>query len=94
MKTSLSFLSGLLVCVLLLFGMQAVLPIRAETASSNLTSDNFSLVNLLPDIEKIYREALTSPLQQAKSKIYDEDLAEFYELLLEKSALNEVEDTP
>ena len=89
MRMGLSFLSGILVCGLLLFGVQTVLPIRAESGSSNLTSDNISLAELLPDIEKIYREALTSPLHEAKKKIYDDDIAEFYQLLLERSALDE-----
>ena len=93
-KIFLSFLCGIIVCGLLLFGVQSVLPIRAQTSdgSDNLSSlsENLSqsLVSLLPDIEKIYREALTSPLQEAKKQIYDEDIAEFYNLLLDRSSLN------
>ena len=58
-------------------------------ATDNL-SDNLSLVELLPDIEKIYREALTLPYQEAAKHIYDEDIAQFYGLLLQRTGL----DTP
>ena len=97
MKTLLSFLSGLIVCGLLLFGVQSIMPIRAQTEgeSDNLSaaSENLSqsLIDLLPDIEKIYREALTSPFKEAGKKIYDEDLAQFYNNLLEESVLSEPE---
>ena len=89
MKFAFSFLSGILVCCLLLFSIQLVLPLRAQTLDSGLQSENFSLVHLLPDIEKIYRNALLSPFQEAEKKIYDDDIARFYRLLLSKTALDE-----
>jgi len=61
------------------------LPIRAETDN---VSDNFSLVELLPDIEKIYREALMRPHQEVAKTIYDEEIAEYYKLLLHKTGLD------
>ena len=87
MKLALSFLSGVVVCSIMLFGVQAVMPLRAGTVSSNTTSDNFSLVHLLPDIEKIYQEALIMPFEEAEKKIYDDDIARFYRLLIGKAAL-------
>ena len=95
MKLALSFISGIIVCGLLFFGVQSAIPIRAQTENEtdNLsalsTNLSQSLVELLPDIEKIYREAVTTPLQEAEKKIYDEDLAQFYQTLLERSALDE-----
>ena len=83
------FFSGIMVSGLLLLGIQSAMPIRAQTDN---TSDNLSLVHLLPDIEKIYREALLSPLHEAEKKIYDEDIAQFYRTLLEKTALDYPED--
>jgi len=91
-KMIIGFFSGVMVCVLLLIGIQSALPIRAESDDTILSSDNLSLSHLLPDIEKIYREALLSPLHEAEKNIYDEDIAQFYHTLLEKSALNYPED--
>lgn len=85
-KTLVGFFSGIIVCGLLLFGMQAAIPIRAQTV--NLTSDNFSLAELLPDLERIYSEALLTPLDEVKTKIYDEDIAQYYDVLLKRSALD------
>jgi len=91
-KVTLGFLVGILFSGLLLFGIQAALPIRAQTEDFPGASENFSLVQLLPDIEKIYREALITPLKQAEAKIYDRDIAEFYHKLLDKSVLSGLEE--
>ena len=56
-------------------------------ATDNL-SDNLSLVELLPDIEEIYHQALTLPYQEAAKQIYDEDIAQFYGLLLQRTGLD------
>lgn len=94
MKMALSFVSGLLVCGLLIFGVKSALPIRAETDNTSGLSDNLSqsMVELLPDIERIYHESLIAPFQKAESKIYDEDIAQFYQELLDNSVLYEPED--
>ena len=89
MKMAISFICGIVVCGLLLFGAKTVIPIRAETDNQSSISDNVtqSFLDLLPDIEKIYRESLTMPFVQAESKIYDEDIAEFYGKLLDNTGL-------
>jgi len=92
MKVIIGFFSGVIVCGLLLMGLVSALPIRAQTDGSDNASDNFSLVELLPDLEKIYREALTMPLQEAKKKIYDEDIAQYYDRLLERTGLDSPEE--
>ena len=89
MKTiilSCALMAGLALLVLI-----SALPIHAQT--DNL-SDNLSLVDLLPDIEKIYREALVRPHQEAAKHIYDEDIAQFYALLLHKTGLDIPLDEP
>ncbi len=91
MKTFIGFLSGVIVCGIILLVLISALPIRAQTDGSDNTSDNFSLIELLPDIEKIYREALTSPLHEAKDNIYDDDIARYYDRLLERTELDRVE---
>ena len=90
MRLIVAFISGVVVCGLLVLGAKAVLPTRADTDNTT-PSDNVtqSLVDLIPDIEKIYRESLTRPFIKAKSKIYDEDIAEFYQELLDNSVLYE-----
>ena len=83
MKIIIGFFCGIIASGLLLFGISTALPLQAQ--SENTTTDNLSLVHLLPDIEKIYEEALTFPLNKAKQEIYDEDIAEFYQMLLERT---------
>ena len=77
---------GLVVLVLV-----SAMPIGAETYD---LSDNLSLADLLPDIEKIYREALIRPHQEAAKQIYDEEIAQFYALLLHKTGLDIPLDEP
>ena len=91
---ALSFISGLMVCGLLLFGVRTVMPIQAQTDNLSELSENItqSFIDLLPDIEKIYRESLTMPFRKAESKIYDDDIAEFYQELLDNTVLSEPED--
>lgn len=84
MKTIL--LSGTLVFGLALLLLVSAMPIEA----TDIPTDNLSLEDLLPDIENIYREALTLPYQEAAKHIYDEDIAQFYGLLLQRTGL----DTP
>ena len=66
---------------LILLFLVTGLPIRA-------TGEEQSLADLLPNFEKIYREALVRPHQEAAKKIYDEDIAKFYNLLLHKTGLD------
>jgi hypothetical protein len=90
-KLALSFLAGVILCGLLLFGARSVLPIRAETDNLSSASDNLatSLVDFLPDIEKIYKESFTLPFVKAESKIYDDDIRDFYRELLDNTVLYE-----
>ncbi len=77
-------LCSTLIFALSLLAVVSALPIRAQT--DNL-SDNIGLADLLPDIERIYQEALTLPYQEAGKQIYDEEIAEFYNLLLQRTGL-------
>ena len=89
MKVFISFIAGAIVCCLFMFSMRMVLPTRAETDDPGALSDNESmgLADLVPDIERIYRESLILPFEKAESKIYDEDIAEYYSELLTKTGL-------
>ncbi len=87
MKTFFGFLLGLLVGGVFLFGAQVAIPSRADSDSLDI-SENTSLVQLLPDFKKFYRQALLMPLHEAEKEIYDEDIASFYHSLLERSSLD------
>ena len=89
MKIAISFISGIVICCAVLFGARTVIPIIASTDGDNDSSENVSqsLLDLIPDIERIYRESLTKPFVAAESKIYDEDIAEFYGELLDETGL-------
>ncbi|MBN1161977.1 MAG: hypothetical protein JXA17_08525 [Dehalococcoidales bacterium] len=91
MKMAISFICGVVICFLILYGVKPVLPAFAEEAPLPDESENVtqSLVGLITDIEKIYREALTTPFIQAESEIYDEDIADFYHALMEKTGLTD-----
>jgi hypothetical protein len=96
MKIAISFICGVVISCLIIFGVKPILPAQAETTASGGESENFttSLTNLLPDFEKIYRDALTMPFIKAESKIYDPDIAEFYRELMEKTGLTDSGNTP
>jgi hypothetical protein len=89
MKMAISFISGVVVCCLIIFGVRTVIPTDAATAGANSESDNntLSLVNLLPNIEEIYQTALTEPFIKAGYKITDPDIAEYYNGLMDKTGL-------
>jgi predicted PurR-regulated permease PerM len=89
LKIAMIFIFVMMVCSLVLFGLKTVGTIQAQSSDLSEPSENLSqgLADLLPDIEKIYQESLTLPFQKAESKIYDEDIAQFYHELLDRSGL-------
>ena len=92
MRTIVGFCCGVIVCGITLLGLVSAMPIRAQEDVSGDLSDNFSLTYLLPDIEKIYQEALTTPFYEAREKIYDEDIGKYYDELLERASLDRAEE--
>lgn len=89
MRIITGFFLGVIFWGFLFLGIQMPASLIAQAGNSDVFSDNFSLEQLLPDLEHIYRAALTTPLQEAEKKIYDEDIAHFYHSLLVKTGLNE-----
>jgi hypothetical protein len=88
-KIVFSFISGMVACSLLFFGVSLVLPTQAATVDESSVSTNTTngLAKLIPDIQKIYHESLTMPYKQAESQIYDKDIAEYYRALMNKTGL-------
>lgn len=93
MKIIIGFCIGIMVSGLILLGIQTAMPTRAQSENLSAASDNFTqrLIDLLPDIEKIYRDALTAPFIEAEKKISDNDIAQFYHQLIENTVLNNPE---
>lgn len=91
MKIVVSFICGVAVCGLILFGVKPVVPALAGDVEPVDESENVtqSLSDLIMNIEKIYREALTTPFIEAEKQIYDEDIAAFYRTLMEKTGLTD-----
>ena len=86
MKMVLGFFIGVITVTTLLFGVQFFTPIFAQTEE-----ETTGLTELVPDIDKIYREALITPLLEAEKTIWDEDIAEYYHLLLQRCNFTEEE---
>ena len=86
-----SFIAGIVVCSLIIIGFRTVIPTQAKALSAADPSNNSSsgLANLIPDIGKIYHESLTMPFIKAESKIYDKDILEYYQELMNKTGLTE-----
>ncbi len=91
MKVLISFFSGMIVCTLMFFGMKTVLPIYAGTVPGS--GDNVTLTDMLPDIEKIYQASLMLPFQKAETKIYDDDIREYYHDLMNATGLGSYPDS-
>jgi hypothetical protein len=86
MKTVLSFLAGMLVCLIIV----VVVSNNILVARADETDNDQGLTSLLPDIGKIYRSALGAPYRQVKDEIKDKDIARFYNRLMEETGLDKV----
>jgi len=89
MKIAISFICGAIICYLVVIGVKPVLPAMADETGNGNTSDNSSsiLLKVMPDFEKIYRDALSEPFIKAESKIQDPDIADYYHDLMNKTGL-------
>jgi len=82
----LGFFIGAITVSILLFSIQFFTPLRAQSED-----EEPSLYDLVPDLEKINREALITPLLEAEKTIWDEDIAEYYHLLLQRCSFTDNE---
>ena len=88
LRLIIGFITGMAVCGLLVLVARTILPIQADDTSGNTTENiTLTLVDLIPNIELIYEESLTLPFTKAEEKIYDEDIADFYSELLNRTGL-------
>jgi hypothetical protein len=96
MKMAISFICGVAVCGLIIFGVKPVVPAFAETTDAGAASENATqgIISSISGFEKIYRDALTEPFIKAESKIYDADIAAYYRGLMEKTGLTDPGNSP
>ncbi|MCX7911527.1 MAG: hypothetical protein N2506_00975 [Dehalococcoidales bacterium] len=86
-KVVISFCSGVVVCILLLFTVKLVMPAFAAAPENGPSANKEGLSSLVPDIEGIYRKALVMPFEEAEKKITDPDIAAYYGKLLDETGL-------
>ena len=86
-KVIASFLTGVLVTGVTMGMMNAPMLRADETATDDSGLD---LSEFLPDIGRIYREAMLTPFQQAEAQIYDEEIAAYYRRLMENTGLDQM----
>ena len=84
LKMVIGFITGVTISGLFVIWASGIIPTQADSLTDNVT-DN--LTGLLPDIEAIYHESLNLPFEMAEKKIYDEDIAEFYRELMDRTGL-------
>jgi len=87
MKVMASFLTGILVTGVAMSVMNAPMLSADGTAADG---GGLDLSKLLPDIGRIYREAMITPFQQAEAQIYDEEIADYYRRLMENTGLDQM----
>jgi hypothetical protein len=91
MKILISFICGIIISCVAVFCLKPVLPTFAETSDPGAESSGNTqgIVDSISSLDKIYRDALTEPFIKAESKIYDEDIADYYHGLMEKTGLTD-----
>ena len=72
---------GFIIGAVMMLGLYGVQLVRAAYANPD---EQDGLYGLVPDIAKINREALVTPLREAEKSIWDRDVASYYHLLLGK----------
>ena len=91
MKMISGFFIGVIVCFLLVVSIsQYTYEVLAEDNPSTLP-DDMDLSSLLPDIGRIYREALGGPYRQVESEITDPDIARYFRKLMDRTGLDKIE---
>ena len=82
MKMMLAFVGGIVIGGLVLGGL------LSPALSLAGGSGDLGLTEILPDIKRIYYEAVVTPFQEAEQELEDEEIAEFYHLMLQKCGLD------
>jgi hypothetical protein len=79
------------VCLLLVFAMNRNTPTVSADDSITITSqDSMDVSGLMPDVGKIYREALGGPYRQVESEITDPDIARYFRNYMNATGLDKI----
>ena len=62
----------------------------AANSGSSVSPDNTDINSLMPDIKKIYNNALGAPYRQVESEITDPDIANYFRTLMDQTGLDKV----
>jgi len=92
MKMVIGFFIGIAFCLLFLFGMNYYSSKVSADNSAAASTDTLNVSNLLPDVKKIYHEALAVPYQQVESEITDPDIARFFRTYMDRTGLDKTGD--
>lgn len=90
-KMLVGFLIGVATVTIVMFGIPFFQPSRVSAQEKPAEG----LSSLLPDLAKINREALITPLREAQKAIWDKDILSYYRTLLARTDfLDEVDQIP
>jgi hypothetical protein len=91
MKMLLGFFVGMTVCLLLMLTMNHNTPVvSADDSNATTSSSSIDVSGLLPDVDKIYRQALGGPYRQVESEITDPDIARYFRTYMDATGLDKI----
>ncbi len=95
MKVFAGFVIGIIFCLATVWAV-GYFTIDANADDTTTTTGEPDLASLLPDIGKIYRNALGSPYRQVRAEITDPELAAFWDRYMAETGLDQagLEETP
>ena len=90
MKMLLGFFIGMTVCLLLVLVIFHDTRIVSADSGNTTLSESINVNGLIPDVGKIYREALGGPYRQVESEITDPDIARYFRSYMERTGLDKI----
>jgi hypothetical protein len=90
MKMLLGFFIGMTFCLLLMITFFRDTSMVSADVSTDTLSDGIGVSGLLPDVGKIYREALGGPYRQVEPEITDPDIARYFHAYMESTGLDKI----
>jgi hypothetical protein len=90
MKMVVGFFIGIIVCLVLVLTIgHFTSTVKADDSPTTLP-DGTDTGALMPDVGKIYREALGGPYRQVASEIGDPEIASYYRTFMDRTGLDKI----